>query len=84
MTELPWEDALLERKLEADQKDFLKTFVAFANSVRPGHIAVVLIGEKNDGSVQGVSNPRRNANEGPPRGRKNLSRYRLALDGLPE
>jgi hypothetical protein len=57
MTELPWEDALLERKLEADQKDFLKTFVAFANSVRPGHAAVVLIGEKNDGSVQGVSNP---------------------------
>jgi schlafen family protein len=55
--ELPWEDALLERKLESDQKDFLKTFVAFANSVRPGHIAVVLIGEKDDGSVQGVTNP---------------------------
>lgn len=57
MDELPWEDGLLERKLEADQKDFLKTFVAFANSVRPGHTAVVLIGEKDDGSVQGVSNP---------------------------
>jgi len=57
MVELPWEDALLERKLESDQKDFLKTFVAFANSVRPGHTAVVLIGERSDGSVQGVTNP---------------------------
>ena len=55
--DLPWEDALLERKLESDQKDFLKTFVAFANSVRPGHTAVVLIGERNDGSAQGVSDP---------------------------
>ena len=57
MMESPWEDALLERKLESDQKDFLKTFVAFANSVRPGHTAVVLIGERDDGIVQGVSNP---------------------------
>ncbi len=57
MTESPWEDALLERKLESDQRDFLKTFVAFANSVRPDHTAVVLIGERDDGSVQGVSNP---------------------------
>lgn len=57
MMESPWEDGLLERKLESDQKDFLKTFVAFANSVRPGHTAVVLIGERDDGSVQGVSDP---------------------------
>jgi hypothetical protein len=57
MVELPWEDGLLERKLESDQKDFLKTFVAFANSVRPGHTAAVLIGEEDDGTVQGVSNP---------------------------
>ena len=42
---------------EWDQKDFLKTFVAFANSVKPGHTAVVLIGERDDGSVQGVSDP---------------------------
>lgn len=55
--DLPWEDGLLERKLESDQKDFLKTFVAFANSVRPGHIAAVLIGERDEGSVQGVSDP---------------------------
>lgn len=28
--------------------------VAFANSVRPGHTAVILIGEKDDGTIQGV------------------------------
>lgn len=52
-----WEDNLLERKVESDLKDLLKTFVAFSNSVSPGHTAVVLIGERNDGSVQGVKNP---------------------------
>ncbi|MBI1955361.1 MAG: ATP-binding protein [Acidobacteria bacterium] len=57
MMELPWEDSLLERKVESDLKDLLKTLVAFANSVRPDHVATVLIGEKNDGSVQGVTNP---------------------------
>ncbi|MBI4459433.1 MAG: ATP-binding protein, partial [Acidobacteria bacterium] len=57
MFELPWEDALLERKVESDLKDLLKTLVAFANSVRPGHTATILIGEKNDGAVQGVTNP---------------------------
>lgn len=56
MPELPWEDSLLERKLQSDLKDLLKTLVAFANSVRPGHIATILIGEKDDGSVQGVDN----------------------------
>jgi hypothetical protein len=57
MNDLPWEDGLLERKVESDQKDFLKTFVAFANSVRPGHTAVVLTGERDDGIIQGVNNP---------------------------
>ena len=57
MNELPWEDNLLERKVESDLKDILKTLVAFANSVRPGHIAVLLIGEKDDGIVAGVTNP---------------------------
>ena len=52
----PAEDCLLERKTENDLKDLLKTMVAFANSVVPGHTAVILIGEKDDGSVQGVSN----------------------------
>ncbi len=57
MTESPWEDNLLERKLESDLKDLLKTLVAFANSVKPGHTAIVLIGEKDDGTVQGVADP---------------------------
>lgn len=56
MSDLPWEDALLERKSQSDLKDLLKTLVAFANSVKPGHIAEILIGELNDGTVQGVTN----------------------------
>ncbi len=54
MAETPWEDSLLERKLQADLKDLLKTLVAFANSVKPGHIATILIGERDDGSVAGL------------------------------
>lgn len=57
MVEFPWEDNILEKKLESDLKDLLKTLVAFANSVKPGHKAILLIGEKDDGSVQGVTNP---------------------------
>ena len=55
--ECPWEDYLLERKTEGDLKDLLKTMVAFANSVRPGHTAVILIGEADEGTVKGVTNP---------------------------
>jgi hypothetical protein len=47
----------LERKTSGDLKDLLKTMVAFANSVRPGHVATVLIGERNDGTPEGLSNP---------------------------
>jgi hypothetical protein len=57
--DMPWEDALLERKSESDTKDLLKTLAAFANSVRPGHVAEILIGELNDGSIKGVSDPDR-------------------------
>ena len=53
----PWEDCLLERKVESDLKDLLKTIVAFSNSVMPDHTAVILIGEKDDGTIQGVTNP---------------------------
>jgi Putative DNA-binding domain len=55
--EFPWEDYLLERKTENDLKDLLKTMVAFANSVKPGHKAIILIGERDDGTAQGVKNP---------------------------
>ena len=54
MNEFPWEDNLLERKTENDLKDLLKTLVAFSNSVQPDHTAVLLIGEKDDGIIQGV------------------------------
>ena len=53
----PWEDHLLERKTDRELKDIRRTAVAFANSVVPGHTAVILIGEGNDGSVSGVPNP---------------------------
>jgi hypothetical protein len=53
----PWEDHLLERKTERKLQDLKRTAVAFANSVRPGHTAVILIGEENDGTVRGVTNP---------------------------
>jgi hypothetical protein len=57
MPDLPWEDNLLERKTESDLRDLPKTLVAFANSVKPGHTAVILIGEMNDGTAQGVTDP---------------------------
>jgi hypothetical protein len=57
MTPVPWEDNLLERKRENDLKDLLKTIVAFANSVRPGHVALILVGELDTGAVQGVTDP---------------------------
>jgi hypothetical protein len=55
--EHPWEDYLLERKVESDLKDLLKTLVAFANSIKPGHIATILIGEQDDGTAIGCTNP---------------------------
>jgi predicted HTH transcriptional regulator len=57
MTDSIWEDNLLEKKLESDLKDLLKTLVAFANSVSPNHKALLLIGERDNGTVQGVINP---------------------------
>src|SRR6185437_16233816 len=53
-SKVPWEDHLLERKTERDLKDIRRTAVAFANSVRLGHTAVILIGECDDGSVPGI------------------------------
>jgi hypothetical protein len=51
------EDSLREKKVESDLKDLLKTMVAFANSVAPGDTAQIFIGEKDDGTVQGATNP---------------------------
>jgi predicted HTH transcriptional regulator len=51
------EDSLREKKVESDLKDLLKTMVAFANSVAPGDTAQIFIGERDDGTVHGVSSP---------------------------
>jgi hypothetical protein len=50
------EESLKEKKTEGDLKDLLKTLVAFANSVAPGDTATLFVGEKDDGTVQGVTN----------------------------
>jgi hypothetical protein len=50
------EDSLREKKVESDLKDLLKTMVAFANSVAPGDTAKIFIGERDDDTVQGVTN----------------------------
>jgi Putative DNA-binding domain len=55
--EQPWEDYLLERKVESDLKDLRKTLVASANSVKPGHVATILIGERDDGTASGCTSP---------------------------
>jgi Putative DNA-binding domain len=51
------EDGLREKKVESDLQDLLKTLVAFSNSVRPDDTAKIFIGERDDGTVQGVTNP---------------------------
>jgi hypothetical protein len=51
---LNFEDNFTERKTEGDHKDFLKTICGFANSVLEGQIAILFIGVKNDGTIQGI------------------------------
>ncbi|HUZ47516.1 MAG TPA: ATP-binding protein [Terriglobia bacterium] len=46
------EDAFVERKLFSDSGDWLKTAVAFANSVPVGYPAVLFIGVKDDGTPE--------------------------------
>src|SRR5713226_9450615 len=50
------EDSLREKKVESDLGDLLRTLVAFANSVGPDDTAQLFIGEKDDDTVQGVTN----------------------------
>src|SRR6185312_2452304 len=50
------EDFLREKKTEGDLKDLLRTLVAFANSVAPDDTAKIFIGERDDGTVAGVTN----------------------------
>jgi hypothetical protein len=57
MTDLPWEDNLVERKVNPSMKDIIRTIVAFTNSVKPGQTAKFYIGERDDGTAEGVANP---------------------------
>ncbi len=50
------EDNFVERKLEGyGARDFRKTIVAFANSVPENRKAVLFVGVRDDGTVQGVT-----------------------------
>jgi hypothetical protein len=51
------EDSFVERKTEGDSGDWLKTVVAFANSTPIGYPAILFIGVRNDGILQGLGNP---------------------------
>lgn len=50
------EDNFVERKSSGDSRDWLKTAVAFANSVPVGYPAVLFIGVKDDGSIEETVN----------------------------
>ena len=47
-----FEDAFVERKVNSDSKDWLKTAVAFANSTPVSYPAVLYIGVKDDGTPE--------------------------------
>jgi predicted HTH transcriptional regulator len=47
-----FEDNFVERKTVADDRDWLKTIVAFANSTPPGWNSVLFIGVKNSGEIE--------------------------------
>src|SRR5947209_6945522 len=53
-----FEDNFTERKPKGvNAREIRKTIVAFANSVPGGRAVVLYIGVRNDGSLQGVTNP---------------------------
>ncbi|HEX4003871.1 MAG TPA: ATP-binding protein [Candidatus Acidoferrales bacterium] len=47
-----FEDHFVERKTASDDKDWLKTIVAFANSTPMGWTSVLFIGVRNSGEIQ--------------------------------
>ena len=51
-----FEDAFVERKTAGDSKDWLKTVVAFANSLPVGDPAILFIGVRDNGEIEGNSN----------------------------
>ncbi|MGA8072835.1 MAG: ATP-binding protein [Candidatus Acidiferrales bacterium] len=52
----PSEDHFVERKTQGDKRDWVKTVVAFANSCPPGYPGLLLIGVRDDGSIEGGAN----------------------------
>jgi hypothetical protein len=50
------EDAFVERKTASDSKDWLKTVVAFANTAPVGDPAILFIGVRNNGEIEGNAN----------------------------
>jgi predicted HTH transcriptional regulator len=51
-----FEDNFVERKTSSDTKGWLKTTIAFANSVPEGYPGILFIGVKNDGTIEGTAN----------------------------
>jgi hypothetical protein len=51
-----FEDAFVERKTANDSKDWLKTVVAFANSTPIGDPAILFIGVRDNGDIEGTAN----------------------------
>ncbi len=51
-----FEDAFVERKTASDSKDWLKTAVAFANTAPVGDPAILFIGVRNNGEIEGNAN----------------------------
>jgi hypothetical protein len=49
-----FEDAFVERKTWSDSRDWLKTAVAFANSVPVGYPGIMFVGARNDGTIEDV------------------------------
>ena len=47
-----YEDPFVERKSEGDQKDYLKTAIAFANTLPDGVSGVLFVPVMNDGKIQ--------------------------------
>ncbi len=47
-----YEDNFTERKTSSDSRDWVKTVVAFANSLPVGHPGVLFVGVKNDGTPE--------------------------------
>jgi hypothetical protein len=51
-----FEDHFVERKSAGDSKDWLKTAVGFANSVPVGYPAILFVGVKDGGEIEGRTN----------------------------